>query len=85
MWRRIRNKTVFEREEIQEKYMNSNLIVIEMLYYGYFGAGNNVNWWWLKNNGFWPDKYPSTARLSKDQFMAILKEGDVDVSNVIID
>lgn len=85
LWRRIRNKTVFTKEELQEKYADLNLIVIEMLYYGYFGAGNNVNWWWLKNNGFWPGKYPSTVRLSKDQFIAILKEGDVDVSNVIID
>jgi len=55
-----------------------------MLYYGFFGAGNNVNWVWLKNNGYWPDGYPTTARLTPEQFKAILREGNVDVPNVII-
>ena len=83
---RISNKSVFDEKEIRTKYSNERtLVVIEMLYYGFFGAGNNVNWVWLKNNGYWPDGYPTAARLNQEQFTAILREGNVDVSNVIID
>ena len=82
---RISNKSVFDENEIRVKYRNERtLVIIEMLYYGFFGAGNNVNWVWLKNNGFWGDGYPTSIRLSQEQFKAILREGHVDVSNVII-
>jgi GNAT superfamily N-acetyltransferase len=83
---RINNKSVFDENEIRVKYNNErNLVVVEMLYYGFFGAGNNVNWVWLKNNDLWPDSYPTTARLTPEQLDVILREGDIDVSNVIID
>jgi GNAT superfamily N-acetyltransferase len=83
--KQISNKSVFDETEIRTKYSNErNLVIIEMLYYGFFGAGNNVNWVWLKNNKFWPDGYPTTARLTQEQFKAILREGKVDVSNVIV-
>jgi len=83
--KRISNKSIFDEHEIRTKYNNERtLVVIEMLYYGFFGAGNNVNWVWLKNNGYWPDGYPTTARLTPEQFKAILREGNVDVPNVII-
>ena len=82
---RISNKSVFNENEIRTKYSNEkNLVIVEMLYYGFFGSGNNVNWYWLKNNSHWPNSYPTTARLSQDQFRAIVTEGNVDVSNVII-
>ncbi|AWW25975.1 hypothetical protein [Acetobacterium sp. KB-1] len=82
---RINNKSVFDENEIRVKYNNErNLVVVEMLYYGFFGAGNNVNWMWLKNNGLWPDSYPTTARLTPEQLDVILREGEIDVSNVII-
>lgn len=54
-----------------------------MLYYGYFGAENNVKWIWLKDDGHWLKSYPTT-RLSPEQFESILKEANVDVPNVII-
>lgn len=83
--KRIGNKSVFDKTEIYKKYNEEQtLVVIGMLYYGFFGAGNNVNWVWLKNNGFWGNGYPTSVRLSPNQFKAILKEGKVDVSNVII-
>jgi GNAT superfamily N-acetyltransferase len=83
--RQINNKSVFDENEIRTKYGNERtLVVIEMLYCGFFGAGNNVNWAWLKNNNFWPYSYPTTARLTQEQFKAILREGNVDVPNVII-
>jgi len=83
--RRINNKSVFDENEIRAKYNNErNLVVVEMLYSGFFGAGNNVNWVWLKNNELWPDGYPTTARLTPEQLDVILREGNIDVSNVII-
>lgn len=82
---RIGNKSIFDESNIRHKYHEEQtLVVVEMLYCGFFGAGNNVNWVWLKNNGLWPDGYPTTARLTPEQFKTILKEGNVDVSNVII-
>lgn len=82
---RISNKSVFNETEIRCRYnKEQSLVVVEMLYYGFFGAGNNVNWIWLKDNGHWPDGYPTAARLTPEQFSAILKEGNVDVPNVII-
>jgi hypothetical protein len=82
----ISNKSVFDEAEIRAKYISEKtLYIVEMLYYGYFGEGNNVNWVWLKNNGLWPDGYPTTARLTPDQFKQILKEGNINVSNAIID
>ena len=84
---RIGNKSVFDEDDIREKYNTErNLIAIEMLYYGYFGAGNNINMDWLDRNGLWAkkDEYPTEIRLSQEQFKTILKEGKIDVSNVII-
>lgn len=82
---KISNKSVFDKNEICVKYRNErNLVIVEMLYYGFFGSGNNVNWVWLKNNGLWPEAYPTSAHLSQQQFKTILKEGNVDVQNVII-
>lgn len=82
----IGNKSVFNKEEIYNKYSNQpTLIIIEMLYLGFFGAGNNVNWSWLKNNGYWDNKYPTSIPIYPEQFKALLKEGKIDVSNVIID
>ena len=84
--RRISNKSVFDEQDIRTKYERErNLTVIEMLYYGYFGEGNNINWVWLKNNGYMDERYPTTIRLTQNQFKSILAEGKVDVQNVIID
>lgn len=84
---RISNKSIFDECEMISKYKNDkNLVVIEMLYYGYFGARNNVNMDWLDRNGYWAksNEYPANVKLSPEQFKAILKEGNIDVSNVII-
>lgn len=84
---RIGNKSVFDEREMKTKYdYDKNLVVIEMLYYGYFGAGNNVNMDWLDKSGLWSgvNEYPANVQLNPEQFKAILREGNVDVSNVII-
>lgn len=83
---RIGNKSVYDTLELQTQYNNEkSLVIIELVYYGFFGGGNNINWVWLKSNGCWGDGYPSAQKLSHDQFNKILQEGNIDVSNVIID
>lgn len=82
----VGNKTVFGDAELKKKYDTMrSLTVIELLYYGFFGAGNNVNWVWLKSNDLWFDTHPMVFQYTKSQFEMILKEGKVDVKNVIID
>ena len=47
--KRIGNKSVFDEAELLRQYSTfRNLTITEMLYYGYFGAGNNVNMNWLR-------------------------------------
>lgn len=83
---RIGNKSVYEPLELEKQYNNhKNLVLIELVYYGFFGGGNNLNWVWLKNNDCWGNTYPTSVKLSRKQFNKILKAGNIDVSNVIID
>jgi len=81
----VGNKSVYDDFELSTKYRTlANLTLIELLYCGYFGAGNNVNWAWLKDNGFWQDSHPVTFRYDRAQFERIMREGNVDVANVIV-
>lgn len=83
---RIGNKSVYDSLELQTRYNNDkNLVIIELVYYGFFGGGNNINWVWLKQNNCWGNSHPMTVQLSHQQFNKILKEGNIDVDNVIID
>ena len=83
----IGNKSVFDKDELLYQYNNNfNVTVLELLYCGYFGSGNNVNMDWLDKNGYWAKsgQYPTDVHLSIDQFKKVLMEGKVDVQNVII-
>ena len=84
---RIGNKSVFNENELQKKYMDfRNVTIVELLYYGYFGAGNNVNMDWLEKNGYWAlnGQYPTEVKLAPAQFKRVLAEGNINVSNVVI-
>lgn len=84
---RIGNKSVFNESELQKQYYDyRNVIVVEMLYYGYFGAGNNVNMDWLDRQGYWAgqNQYPTEVHLTANQFKKVLMERNVNVSDVII-
>lgn len=84
---RIGNKSVFNENELQEQYVSfRNMTIVELLYYGYFGAGNNVNMDWLVRNGFWTtgNQYPTEVKLTAAQFKRVLREGNINVSNVVI-
>lgn len=84
--KRIGNKSVYDSQELKTKYDNDkNVVIIEMLYYGYFGEGHNINMDWLDSNGLWSSStYPALIQLSPDQFKHILREGNIDVDNVIV-
>lgn len=87
LMKRIGNKSVFYEKELQRQYSEYySISIVELLYYGYFGAGNNVNMNWLKNNDCWvtTEKYPTEIHLSEMQTKKILAEGKVNVSNVIV-
>lgn len=78
------NKTVFTLRELEAIYEKPNLIMIEMVYNGFFGKGHNVIHRRLADNGFFP-RYPYEIEYTKEDFMNILRMGNVDVQNVIID
>ena len=82
----IKNKSVFTDQELQQWYRKSNLTVVEMVYLGYFGAGHNVNYMWLKDNGYWDgNAYPHQFEYTKAQFLEILTKGGVQLEDVVVD
>lgn len=81
----IGNKSVFTNDELLSIYNEkSTIVVLEMVYNGYFGKGHNVNYNSLKNEGLFKE-HPYNIEYSKDQYIKILEMGDVDVQNTIVD
>jgi hypothetical protein len=81
----VRNKSVFSADEIEQWYrQKANLVVIEVLYLGYFGPGNNVNHRTLSDAGLF-DQHPYGIRYTPDQFRQILKLGRFDVRRALVD
>lgn len=82
--RQAGNKTVFTQNELLTIYRyNKNVVMIEMLYNGFFAKGRNVTYWQLKNNGLFND-HPYNICYSIDQIRKILELGGSDVKNIII-
>ncbi|MDD2958953.1 MAG: hypothetical protein PHR92_10590 [Lachnospiraceae bacterium] len=85
---RIGNKSVFNQNELRSKYdHDNNVIVYELLYYAYFGVGNNINCAWLCDHELWAKDggYPTATKLNPEEFKMILGKGNLDVQNIIID
>ena len=80
----VGNKTVFSSDELNGWYNKKNLVVIVLVYNGYFGKGKNINYATLKENGLF-ETYPYENKLSKSQFEQVLKMGGKNVQNIIID
>lgn len=79
------NKTVFSPEELTVTYESQkNIVMMELVYNGYFGKGHNVIHKDLNDQGLFKS-HPYQLDFSKDQFVKILEMGNVDVQNVIID
>ena len=82
----IRNKSVYSPDELESIYNSNknNILIIELIYNGYFGKGNNINWVYLKENGYIKDEHPYQTILNKTQFENLLKEGGKDERNIVI-
>lgn len=79
------NKTIFTAEELTEIYNGkNNVVMLELVYNGFFGKGHNVIHKNLNEQGLFTT-YPYSIEYTKDQFIKILEMGEVDVQNVIID
>ncbi len=79
------NKTVFTADELSSIYADKdNVVMIEMIYNGFFGKGHNVTHKELNDRGLFYT-YPYNLEYSKEQFINILKMGDKNVQNIIID
>lgn len=84
--RHVKNKSVFSNEELAAWYHGKrNLMVVEMVYLGYFGLGHNVNWRWLSDNGYWRAGHPNQTTYTRAEFLSILKRGEVGVEALVVD
>lgn len=82
----VGNKSVFSIEDLRNRYQtNSNVTVVKLLYCGYFGKGNNVNYAWLDEQGLWAPhgEYPAQTQLSPEQCAMIWRHATIDVENVL--
>jgi len=79
------NKTVFTREELSEMYNNKkeNIVMLEMVYNGFFGKGKNITHRMLNDNGLF-QTHPYSIEFTKKQFIQVLDMGGADVQNIII-
>jgi len=58
--------------------------MITAIYNGYLGEENNVNYFWLSENGFFSD-HPYKINLKHDEVIRILKQGGIDEDDIVID
>jgi len=77
----VGNKSVYPDDYIEEIFnKEQNVYLIELIYDGYFGTGNNVNLDKLKENGLWDTNvHPYFSNLSRDQVLKLFNLGKVDV------
>lgn len=79
------NKTIFSEEELKKIYISSrNVVMIELLYNGFFEKGKNVTYWQLKDRGLF-ESHPYNIEYTVDEIKDILRLGKADVKNIIID
>ena len=83
----VGNKSVYDQKELEARYeRDKNIMVIKLLYCGYFGGGNNINMDWLDKNGLWAskDQYPTDVRLSQPQCRIIWQKGNTNVDSLFM-
>ncbi len=81
----VGNKSVFTQEQLKDEYnKKTNLIILELIYNGYFGKGKNVIYKNLKEAGLF-DNYPYDICYTQEQFKTIIKMGDINVQNTFVD
>lgn len=82
----VGNKSVYSKEELSDIYRNSSnkyLVVIEMIYNGYFGAGHNVTFDALSKEGLFDD-YPYRINLAREDVLKIIRMGGKREQDIII-
>lgn len=83
--KRVGNKSVYDKLTLFDIYNNSkNVIILTMVYNGFFGKGHNVIYKTLKDKGLF-NAHPYEVHLSREQFEQILEMSDTNVQNVIVD
>lgn len=81
--RKCGNKTIFSIKELENEYKKDNLVIFEFVYNGFFGKGNNISHYMLKQRGLFND-YPYKIRYTKEEFFKIIELGGKNVQNIII-
>ncbi len=76
----VKNKSVYSEEDISTIYRKQpNVYLLELIYNGYFGKGNNVNLNALRENDLWKDGHPINTVLSREETIKLLRMGKADV------
>lgn len=87
--KQIRNKSVFDIEELRRQYnAQANFNIIELLYLGYFGEGNNINNRWLTDQGLWCEafgkNYPTEIKLPQESAIHIFNKAAKNPSTILL-
>lgn len=85
--KRVGNKTVYSQSELECIFFNAknkNIVMLEIVYNGFFGKGHNINHKTLNERGLF-STYPYQIDYTKQQFTEIMEMGGKDVHNIIID
>lgn len=81
----VGNKSVFSKTELIDLYnAKKNLVILVLLYNGYFGKGNNVNHHTLSRKGLF-ETHPYKIEYTKADFESILMLANANVKNIILD
>lgn len=81
----IKNKSVFSGVELDQHWNKRNVVVVELVYLGFFGEGHNINWDWLKKHNLWRECHPNQAVYAPGEFFKILDGGGVPREDVVVD
>ena len=78
----VKNKSVFDVKDLRELYNSKNVVLLEMVYNGFFGAGKNVNYNLLKQHRLF-EAYPYEILYTQEEFKRILRLGGKDDRSII--
>lgn len=82
----IRNKSVYNPDELECIYKTKrNVVILELVYNGYLDKSNKIDEIYLKDNNFMSDKHLYKTILNKNQFTNLLKVGGENAKDIIID
>ena len=79
------NKVVLTTDQLKERYRHSNVYLIEMIYNGYFGAGNNITCGTLTDNNLFGGAHPYEIALSRENVLKIFELGGKSEHDIIVD